>query len=429
MAPQLKEYTVASEMSERARIEAFEQDLTKPVTETEIDEIRGFYDNWYNDYKYEIGQTDPEKLRATGEALLTTSYDSLKETSSTPLEFLPNDLVTEALLYAHVDTRMHLHPSRIESLKREEKKPFLPTVKKEIPAVQRFVSNGEPTHSSEFTFRPISESDAKEIGLNPVGSARKLLCDGLWVHTANLDSSQDKYSEVTSYMMLNSTPDNLSAQGQARASVLQMRNFISMDSIWNNVENQFTMYQRIAELIDTDPTLATHPDREFLTERSKQMIGLTVKASERDALARLDYFAENGMLPGAVRVYDPRSRSEQTLNTIDAIRRRYDLPIFAGNFTSVNDIRAAEDLGANAAIYILGGGGICLTPDVAKIAVDNMGDALRYANSGIKIPLVADSSTGGTYTILTGAGVSGFMKGQDIIGIEKPPYTQWFNLG
>lgn len=429
MSPNIKEYSIATEGSERARIEAFENDLTIPITETEIDEIKGFYDNWYTEYKKELQERSPEELKATGETLLTTPYDSLKNTSKTPLEFLPNDLVIESLLYSHVDTRILLHPSRIESLKREEKNMFVPTVKKEIPSVARFVANDEPIHSSEFTFKPISESDAKRIGLNPVGSARQLLCDGLWVHTSNLDSNQDEYPEVTSYIVLNSTPDNLSAQGQAQASVLQMRNFISMDSIWNDVDNQVAMYKRIMELIEQNPVLASHPDREFLTERSKKMVGLTVKASEKDALARLDYFASQDILPGAVRVYDPRSRSEQTLNTIDAIRKRYNIPIFAGNFTSVYDIQAAEDLGANAAVYILGGGGICLTPDVAKIAVDNMGDAYRYANAGIKIPLIADSSTGGTYTVLSAAGVSGFMKGQDIVGIEKPPYTQWFNLG
>lgn len=398
-------------------IEQFKLDLVTPISPERKSSLESLYTDYYRRHIDEVESGDPEYFRATGEYPITTRYDAL-EPSEEKYEWLPEEMVVNALVERHLDAEMLLHPTRIKALRNVEEGGFEPSRGKVIPKLDELISSRIAVHSSEFGFHSLSEREAIDLGMKPESSGRKLIASDLWSWTTN--------DMVTSPIMTNSTPDMLSAHGLAMVALLQGRAFVPFDGIWNKLENQIVMFTRAIELLEQNPILQDHPDREYLLERSKRLIGITLKAKPDGLEEIVDKFRFHG--GKEFRIYDPRQSTSNLQEATKIVRRGSSTDtIIVGNLMDVDDGLLMQEEGANGLTVVLFGGGICITSPTAKVAVENMRVAYEFAqNQNLKIPFIVDSGTGDTYIVLTAAGSSGFMKGQSILsGIEKQPYLRW----
>ncbi len=399
-------------------LENFKIDLIAPIAPERIQSLSEFYSDFFRRQKDLIESGNPKYFQATGELPLTTEFDALKE----PHVWLPQKIVVPALVEGHLDTEILLHPTRVKALKLKESGSFEPSRGKEISMMDEFIAKGTAVHSSDFDFHSISEREAMAMDMDPETSARKILAGDLWAWTTN--------DMVTSPILTNSTPDIISAYGLAMVAALQTRAFVPMDGIWGNIENQLAMFTRARELLEQNPVILRHPDKDYLLERSRRLIGVTLKADPDESLEKMEILYEAGCRD--YRIYDPRQRTFKIEETVKRARNRFsDVSLIAGNLMDIDDAVLMQEAGANGVSSVLFGGGICFTSGKAKVAVENMRVAYEFAQKDkLKIPFIVDSGTGDTYIILTATGASGFMKGQSILsGIEKPPFLQWQEIG
>ncbi|MCR4264244.1 MAG: IMP dehydrogenase [Candidatus Roizmanbacteria bacterium] len=396
---------------------SFEHDLTTPVSETELTRVAGIWEQWLDDLKYYRKHTDPEQIQAQGEWPIRTKYDAIQGLF---VDIPPEQAIAD-LTTSYFDEQIMLHPARLRAMMELASTRFAPSVGKKIDALNGL--DHTVVHSAIFGFEIIGTDRARRISLHPQSSTKKILCDGMWIYTANeFEQSADDNPGVTSMILLNSTPDSFSSFGASRQINMQGRAFIPMDGFYRDISHQTMAYTRAIEYSRKDPVLAGHPHEELIKRRAQKLLGITVKPDPDYAMRVLDEFAQKGLDPDSVRVYDARARTEDVVNTVRAIHRRAPKKtILAGNIMDVDDAKALEQSGADGVVVILGGGGICLSPTVAKFAVRNIQTVHEFANKGLNIPIIVDSGTGNTYVILVAAGASGFMKGQGVVNLEKPP--------
>lgn len=351
-----------------------------------------------------------------------TEYDF---TGARPYQFLPEEDVIAAEVSAHLHASLLLHPDRIHTMIALQKKEFVPTPPdKSIRSLGIIEEQGIAATSQAFMYRNLSDRRAVQefdLDKNIIPShATDVFVDGLWVHSSN----HPEFG-VTMPIMQNSTPDTISPYSASRFAILQGRSWTPMDGIYSNPQAQIAFYQETLRMIEEDPVLKGHPQEEFLRNRAKHLLGITIKPKAIDALKVLRQFKQAGLQPHAVRVYDARLRSFQVEETVQAVRGEYpESVIYAGNIIDGSDGNALQNAGANALIAVIAGGGICTTSVRAKQAVENI-RVVKNISTEVSIPVTADSGTGDTHLLLVGAGASSFMQGQRYIDIETPPLYRW----
>ncbi len=391
---------------------SFKEFLSKPISPDLIKNRLNYYKEIVRSRQEamsSLSEKETKYFQATGEYPLKTPYDALPDDP----KLLPTDQVAETLTVRHCDAETLLHPERIKSLKNAEEKGFVPVTDKDIPVLDRCLEEREAVIFSDFGF----SSELQKEGKGVEDSANILLARGLWSWTS------DRMPTIP--YVLSSTPDVVSAEALETMALIQGFGFIPVDSIWNKPDNQVLMAERAFQLLENEPVLFNHPDKEYLSRRSKRLIGATLKANPEDAKKRAKTLYDHGVR--LFRVYDPRSLGRMT-DTVKAVRDIIgnDGVVFSGQVIDPEQAYRLKEAGANGLIVGIGEGGICETPGEAGLAVKNMLDGYQIIRSGVGIPVIFDAGVGRQTPIAIGVGAAGVMKSQAIgRGIEKPPFMYW----
>jgi IMP dehydrogenase len=117
--------------------------------------------------------------------------------------------------------------------------------------------------------------------------------------------------------------------------------------------------------------------------------------------------------------------SRNVIETVKALRKKYDIDLIAGNVASVEGAKALADAGADAIKVGIGPGSICTTRIVSGVGVPQMtaiANAIRGL-AGTNIPVIADGGIrySGDITKALAAGAHAVMIGGLFAGLAESP--------
>ena len=184
-------------------------------------------------------------------------------------------------------------------------------------------------------------------------------------------------------------------------------------------------------LVDKDRRLAGLISMRDI-ERSRKYRG-----SCKDARGRLrvgaavgvhDYERVEGLIAADVDVVvvdTAHGHSDNVINTVKEIRKRYDIEIIAGNIATEQAARDLIDAGANALKVGIGPGSICTTRVVSGVGVPQLTAIMNVcrAASAEGIPVIADGGIrqSGDIAKALAAGAHTVMLGSLFAGLEEAP--------
>ncbi len=117
--------------------------------------------------------------------------------------------------------------------------------------------------------------------------------------------------------------------------------------------------------------------------------------------------------------------SKNVVDAVIAIKKRYNIPVIAGNVATREGTRRLVDAGADAVKVGIGPGSICTTRIVAGIGVAQFSAVLECAEEADKnnIPVIADGGIkySGDIAKAIGAGASTVMIGNLFAGLKEAP--------
>jgi len=120
--------------------------------------------------------------------------------------------------------------------------------------------------------------------------------------------------------------------------------------------------------------------------------------------------------------------SENVIKTVEAIRKRYDIDLIAGNIATADAAKALIDAGVDAVKVGIGPGSICTTRIVAGVgvpqltAIMNAVEAVEEHANG-EVPVIADGGVrqSGDIAKAIAAGASSVMIGSLFAGLDEAP--------
>jgi IMP dehydrogenase len=117
--------------------------------------------------------------------------------------------------------------------------------------------------------------------------------------------------------------------------------------------------------------------------------------------------------------------SENVIKTVQAIRKRYDIDIIAGNIATEAGARALIEAGADAVKVGIGPGSICTTRIVAGVGVPQLTAIVNAAKAADQadVPVIADGGIrqSGDIAKAIAAGASSVMLGSLFAGLDESP--------
>src|SRR3989344_682964 len=265
----------------------------RPRTPEYRSQLNARYADYLSQYRERLSGIPIETLQATGEYPQgPTPYD---------LVFNPSMQSPEDILAGLVDRHIYLevltHPAICHSFERTASEPWQRLDSKEVPVLDRAEAEREVLTFEDLALG-IPDRQAE------ISSAQALLGFGLpmWV----TDQTVALPISGSSMRALNT------ARKAADLGIAGCMDFAPVDNIYKDPKNQAVFIRRSFQLVDEDPFVVDHPNGQYLKDRSRGLIGVTLKAEPDDAIARVqtildlnaDYFDGKQLL---CRLYDPRS--------------------------------------------------------------------------------------------------------------------------
>lgn len=362
----------------------------------------------------------------TGERLVKSPYDRIRKD---PVLISP-ELAAHAYTKQFYRIKYFLHPSRIENLQKFMAKGYKSTDKVPISVIEDAIRSNTALDFDDLGF--LYESPPITGGEELI-KGRKILESGQYSWIAS--------NLVGSSYLLSSMPDNSNAESLAAHALDGGVGFSPFDSIWNTYENQHHVVERAWEIVQQNPILGAHPQREFLLTHIKRLLGVTLKTSS-SGVEDMERYIDNGFT--TFRFYNARSQNEELVPTAKKIRElvksrfgssvRDKLTLFFGQLTTPDQAREIEaileDYAGLSFVVGIGGGGICRTPGETAQHIQNVNVGYRIIHSGIDKPVLFDGGTGDRAPIVHRMGGAGVFKSGALAGgtIEQPPGMWYFLL-
>jgi IMP dehydrogenase len=162
-----------------------------------------------------------------------------------------------------------------------------------------------------------------------------------------------------------------------------------------------------------------HP-RACRDSRGRLRVGAAVGVMQMDRVEAL-IAAEVDVLV----VDTAHGHSENVLKSVEAIRRRYDIDIIAGNVATEEGARALVEAGADAVKVGIGPGSICTTRVVTGVGMPQVTAILNACRAcdPLDVPVIADGGIrlSGDIAKALGAGASSVMLGSLFAGLDESP--------
>lgn len=157
-------------------------------------------------------------------------------------------------------------------------------------------------------------------------------------------------------------------------------------------------------------------------KRGRLMVGVAVGV-RLDDMERAAACVEAG---ADVLVIDiAHGHSEHTLSMVTQLKKRFNVPVIAGNVATPEGVRDLAEAGADAVKVGVGAGSICITRIVTGFGVPQLTAILECAEAGhrMKIPIIADGGVrnSGDMVKALAAGASTVMLGGILAGTDESP--------
>ncbi|GAP05437.1 MAG TPA: IMP dehydrogenase [Anaerolinea thermolimosa] len=164
-----------------------------------------------------------------------------------------------------------------------------------------------------------------------------------------------------------------------------------------------------------------HPDA-TKDSRGRLMVGVAVGARADD----LERAAACVAAGADVLVVDiAHGHSDHTLQMVSSLKKRFSVPVIAGNVATAEGVRDLADAGADAVKVGVGAGSICITRLVTGFGVPQLTAILECAEMGhrMKVPIIADGGVrnSGDLVKALAAGASTVMLGSMLAGTDESP--------
>ena len=163
-------------------------------------------------------------------------------------------------------------------------------------------------------------------------------------------------------------------------------------------------------------------------ERGRLRVGAAVGVNDLDRVAAL---IENGV--DVIAIDSAHGHSENVIQTVRAVRKRYDIDIIAGNIATGEAATDLIDAGADALKVGIGPGSICTTRVVSGVGMPQITAIFAVADvaSDAGIPVIADGGIrfSGDITKALAAGAHSVMLGSLFAGLEESPGSTVFWRG
>ncbi len=163
-------------------------------------------------------------------------------------------------------------------------------------------------------------------------------------------------------------------------------------------------------------------------QRGRLRVGAAVGVNDLDRVAAL---IENGV--DVIAVDSAHGHSDNVIQTVRAIRKRYDIDLIAGNIATAEAATDLIDAGADALKVGIGPGSICTTRIVSGVGMPQITAIFAVADvaQDAGIPVIADGGIrfSGDITKALAAGAHSVMLGSLFAGLEESPGSVVFWRG
>ncbi|MBX3396660.1 MAG: IMP dehydrogenase [Phycisphaerae bacterium] len=155
-------------------------------------------------------------------------------------------------------------------------------------------------------------------------------------------------------------------------------------------------------------------------ERGRLRVGAAVGVFEFE---RVEALIENGV--DVIGVDSAHGHSDNVINTVREIKRRFSIDVIAGNIATAEAARDLIDAGADCVKVGIGPGSICTTRVVSGVGIPQVTAIMNVASTAhdAGIPLIADGGVrySGDITKAIAAGASAVMLGSLFAGLDESP--------
>ncbi len=155
-------------------------------------------------------------------------------------------------------------------------------------------------------------------------------------------------------------------------------------------------------------------------DRGRLRVGAAVGVFEFE---RVETLIANGV--DVISVDSAHGHSENVINTVREIRRRFDIDVIAGNIATAEAARDLIEAGANAVKVGIGPGSICTTRVISGVGVPQITAIMNVASvaEDAGVPIIADGGIrySGDITKAIAAGANAVMLGSLFAGLDESP--------
>lgn len=364
----------------------------------------------------ERAKDDAQQLISFPPATLT-KYDRGILDAGAEIRTMPVEKIEEALITRALYLRTLNGPERMKAVGYFlENVPFKSPDPAPVPALVNFIDNNYQMPAFDDLGLLVPDTDKFRV------SRSSLFGVGVWVRGSK--------NRVVMPYAGSSMPD-CSDSPWAVVSMAMAGGFafIPRDARLADIKNQAQLTKDVFEMLDNPPfPFIDGVDEKFVKKWWKNNVVGIVEADPYKALKRMEALYNVGVR--TFRIYSPEGgvEPEYTLRVGKSEFSGENVDFLTGMITSAKDAEILAELGTDAVVGFIGGGGICSTPTEAGLAFASVKILHDCKRLGLEVPIIVESGVGRMTPLVIALGGSVVAKSQALFGgtLEQPGAAHYY---